>query len=409
MVSLYEELLSNLGKQASTSDTIKQGIQDLDTNELMVLANELAALTGDSDLAAMAKILPVYSSGSGNVEENIQTEQAIHNVDPNITAQEAEEPLVTGPGGEYNALSATASDEEEDTKKKEDEEDDAKEEDAKKKEDEEEDKEVSASEVLFNILKEGAALEDLIEVRASEMVEAMIKQAEDYEVARQIVDGAAQALDANPIKAYEYSEQMMDKVKTVAAKKDVPMSEAAQAVTAEVLTVAAGINSAGTDKVAYMSNLDELSVYASQLEHEYEKVAEAIGETAEAMIREQGMKMGLQEPKLFDFVSRSMDKVKTLAAQKNINLAQAAKEFLMGGTGSQFGYVEPTMPSPSVAPSPVKAPINSNQTQAPDQYFAQMAANADPQIADIATQKEAAVRDYVKELIKSAMVSGAYK
>ena len=401
MASLYEELLSNLGKQASTSDTIKQGIQDLDTNELMVLANELASLTGDNELASMARILPVYSSGSGNVEENIQTEQAIHNVDPNVLSLEVDEPLVTGPGGEYDALSATAADEE-----KEGDEEGEEEDEADKEKEEEGSKETSASEVLFNILKEGAALEDLIEVRASQMVEAMIKEAEDYEVARQIVDGAAQALDANPIKAYEYSEQMMDKVKTVAAKKDVPMSEAAQAVTSEVLTVAAGMHSGGVEKSSYTSNLNELNVYASQLEQEYEKVAEAIGETAEAMIREQGMKMGLQEPKLFDFVSRSMDKVKTLAAQKNINLAQAAQEFLMGGTGSQFGYVEPTMPSPSVAPSPVKAPINSNQTQSPDQYFAQMAANADPQIA---TQKEAAIREYVKGLIKSAMVSGAYK
>jgi hypothetical protein len=418
MASLYDELLAQLGKQASSSETVKQSIADLDTDEIMVLANELATLTNDPELAAMAKVLPVYASG-GNVDNQIAVEQAISNVKPGElpVINEESEPLVSGPGGEGDATDVVASDETARQEKiaedpEETEENKKKEDDSEKKEvpaDKDKDKgegeeeEVTATEVLYQILKEGAALEEMIEVRASEMLEDWVKLAEDYEVAREVVDAtAAQLSGGNAIKAHEYSEQMMDKVKTVAAAKDVPMSEAAQAVSGEVLNLAKKV--ASTQYNSYGSDLNKLAEYSLALEDEYEKVAEQIGETAEAIIREMGMKQGLTDPKLFEFVQRSMDTVKTHAAKNNINLAQAAQAFVAGATGSGVGYVEPIIPSPSQAPSPVKQPINSNQTQDPDKFVPQMVAGADPQALEAA--KEAEVKDYIKAMLKEAMLKG---
>ncbi len=432
MPSLYEELLSSLGKEASTStssDVIKESIESFNNEELITLANELAVLTGDKDLESMAKIIPVYSSGvpGGSIEQEIKTEQVIQNVDPVVGEIE---PLVTGPGGEGDATNVTASskssleekiaEEEEDKKEEEakeegkEEEEEAKEEKEDKEENKEEGEELTATEVLYSILKEGASIEELIEVRAAEMVQDLIKQAEDYEVAREIVDNTAQQLAPDPMKAYEYSEQLMDKVKTVAAAKDVPMSEAAQAVSGEVMRLAGGEQKAASSTSSTSSNysLDELESYAYTLEQEYEKLAEAIGETAEALIREQGIRQGLQDPKLFEYVSRAMEEVKTIAAKKNINLAQAAKEYLVGSTGSTSGYVEPTVLSPTQAPSPVKAPINSNVTQSPDKLFPQMVAPVDPQgvseaVEDVVPQlKQAEVRDYLKSILKEAITKG---
>ena len=100
-----------------------------------------------------------------------------------------------------------------------------------------------------------------------------------------------------------------------------------------------------------------------------------------------------------------MDAIKTLAAKRDLNLAQAAQAFLAGDTGSTTGVVEPTVPSPSQVPSPAKAPINSNQTQSPDALIPEMVAPADPQVAAAAEEeKKAELSAFIKSLVKEAML-----
>lgn len=430
MASLYDELLSQIGKEASSSETIKQGVEDLSTDELVVLANELASLTGDEELIQMAKILPVYSSGSGSpTDAEIEVEQKIQNIEPEDVPVESdqEDPIVPGPGGEGDAVDVVASREDtEDSGEEKIAEPRASEilhtilkEAAAQEEAQEKTAKPSATEVLYSILKEAAAqeaIDELVEKRAAEMVEALYKEAADAEEARNIVDEVAVALTNNPVKAYEYSEQMMDKAKTIAAAKDVSMATAAAAVGSKVLDMASkteGFQDEGAEeKGAYTAwdHLSKLAEVSSALESSYEKIAEEIGETAEAIIRAVGEQQGLTGPKLYDFVQRSMEEVKTLAAQNDINLARAAQLFIEGGAGSGAGYVEPTVPSPSVAPSPAKAPVNSNQTQDPDKYIPEMVAPADPQVVEENTEtKEAEVKEYIKNLLKEAMFKGLQK
>jgi hypothetical protein len=478
MASLYDELLANIGKTAST-DNVKQGIQSFSSDELIRLAEDLAVISKDKDLAEMAKLLPVYSANQ-SVEEKIDTEQIIQSVKP------SEAPIGDDNKDDIALMASTsaAGAEKLAGDKKEDEE----EEEKKKKDEEEEEEEVTATEALYAILKQGAALEEMIEVRASEMAYDMIKQAEDYEVARQITEEAAVALSDNPVKAHEYSEQMMDKARTVAAANDIPMSDAAAVVATKVVETAktAGLIQSDLNKEAAkietakgvinipdelmgkldMGNLDaagrealergklleminetkqhnlikklglggaaaaatagtgygvynainqkEASVldyfgtldkYATELESEYEKVAEAIMDAAESLVLEHGIQQGLSEPELFEYTRVSMDAIKTLAAKRDLNLAQAAQAFLAGDTGSTTGVVEPTVPSPSQVPSPAKAPINSNQTQSPDALIPEMVAPADPQVAAAAEEeKKAELSAFIKSLVKEAML-----
>ena len=67
MSTLYDELLANIRKTASTED-IKKGLQEFSNDELVILAEELATISKDPDIAAMAKILPVYNSAK-NVDK----------------------------------------------------------------------------------------------------------------------------------------------------------------------------------------------------------------------------------------------------------------------------------------------------------------------------------------------------
>ncbi len=477
MASLYDELLANIGKTAS-ADSVKQGIQSFSSDELIRLAEDLAVISKDKDLAEMAKLLPVYSANQ-SVEEKIDTEQIIQNVKTDVA-----------PVGDDNKddIALMASSDTPGTEKiAEDKEEEKKEEEKKEeKEEEKKDEEVTATEALYAILKQGAAVEELIEVRATELAYDMIKQAEDYEVARKITEEAAVALSDNPVKAYEYSEQMMDKARTVAAANDIPMSDAAAAVATKVVETAKtagllnpalskeaakittdggtinipdelvgkldmgnldaagrealeharlaemiketkqhnlikklglggaaaaatagagyGVYNAVTNKEAF-EYFDTLDKYATELESEYEKVAEAIMDAAEAMVLEYGMQQGLKEPELFEYIRVSMDAIKTLAAKRDLNLAQAAQAFLAGDTGSVTGVVEPTVPSPSQVPSPAKAPINSNQTQSPDALIPEMVAPADPQVMAIAEEeKKAELTAFIKSLVKEAML-----
>jgi len=485
MASLYDELLANIGKTAST-DSVKQGIQSFSSDELIRLAEDLAVISKDKDLAEMAKLLPVYSANQ-SVEEKIDTEQIIQSVKPGDApvGDDNKDDIAlmasTGTSGTEKTAGDKKEDEDEEEKKEKDEEEE-------KKEKDEEEEEVTATEALYTILKQGAALEEMIEVRASEMAYDMIKQAEDYEVARQITEEAAVALSDNPVKAHEYSEQMMDKARTVAAANDIPMSDAAAAVATKVVETAktAGLIGPDLNKEAAkietakgvinipdelmgkfdMGNLDaagrealergklleminetkqhnlikklglggaaaaatagtgygvynainqkEASVldyfgtldkYATELESEYEKVAEAIMDAAESLVLEHGIQQGLSEPELFEYTRVSMDAIKTLAAKRDLNLAQAAQAFLAGDTGSTTGVVEPTVPSPSQVPSPAKAPINSNQTQSPDALIPEMVAPADPQVAAAAEEeKKAELSAFIKSLVKEAML-----
>ena len=252
-MTLYDELLASLTKQASTDASIKQGVDSLGDNDLMILANELAALTGDEELANMAKILPVF--GSKQVDENIETEQLIANVDPVVAPKE--ETVEIQAANEEGTEKAEEKEEEAKEEAKEEEEEEAKEEEEVEEDAEEEEQEASAAEILYNILKEGAALEELIEIRASQMVEDMIKTAEDAEVARELTDACAVALTPDPIKAYEYSSQLMDKAKTVASTNNVTLSEAAEAVVADVATT---VKTAG-----FVPSIDMLDKQTSDL------------------------------------------------------------------------------------------------------------------------------------------------
>lgn len=419
MSTLYDELLANIRKTASTED-IKKGLQDFSNDELVILAEELSAISKDTDLASMAKILPVYNAEQ-KTEQVIETEQLIQNV-PNdvITKGEGDITVVAAEGEmkeeDREDIKAEIVKEVKDEVKEEiieEVKDEVKEE--VKEEIVEEDgpvMEATATEILTAILKEGAALEELIEVRAAEMVEQILKEAEDYEVARAVVEEAAGVLTDNPIKAHEYSEQMMDKARTVASAQDVPVSEAAAAVATQVVETAktAGLIEVTQEKSASAYSFSELSKISSVLEDEYEKVAEAIMDAAEAMVLEAGMAQGLQDAKLYEFVRQHLDAIKTLAAKRDINLAQAAEAYLSGDTGSVSGVVEPVAPSPSQAPSPAKAPINSNVTQNPDEYIAEMIAPADPSV--VTEEKKAALASFLKGLFKEALTesnSNIYK
>lgn len=379
MGTLYDELLASLTKQASsTEDTIKQGVADLDNNELLVLASELAELTGDSELAEMAKLLPVY--GSGQVDKDIQTEQVINNAEPEVKPEE--EVVVEAAEGDEDE---EKSGDDEDTKDEEEKEDDDTPAEEDKKDDEEEaeedGQEATAAETLYELLKEGAALEELIEIRAAQMVDALAKEAEDAEIARGILDQAATALSTNAMKAYEYSQLMMDKAKTVAGAKAVNLVDAAKSVAADVLTTAKAIvPGAGIlGKAASYDRLAELSKQATELEDSYEKLAEDINMIAEQTLVAAGEAQGLVGTALHDFVQKGLDNVRTLAAKKDINIAQAAQEFLAGETGAITGVEEPSVPSESVAPSPGKAQtINANVTQSPDQLIPAMIASIEP-------------------------------
>lgn len=386
MASLYDELLANIGKTAST-DNVKQGIQSFSSDELIRLAEDLAVISKDKDLAEMAKLLPVYSANQ-SVEEKIDTEQIIQSVKP------SEAPIGDDNKDDIALMASTSAAGAEKL--------------AGDKKEEEEEEEVTATEALYAILKQGAALEEMIEVRASEMAYDMIKQAEDYEVARQITEEAAVALSDNPVKAHEYSEQMMDKARTVAAANDIPMSDAAAVVATKVVETAktAGLIRPDLNKEAsVLDYFDTLDKYATELEFEYEKVAEAIMDAAESLVLEHGIQQGLSEPELFEYTRGSMDAIKTLAAKRDLNLAQAAQAFLAGDTGSTTGVVEPTVPSPSQVPSPAKAPINSNQTQSPDALIPEMVAPADPQVAAAAEEeKKAELSAFIKSLVKEAML-----
>lgn len=411
--TLYRELMSNIGKEAST-DFMKNGIEDLDNDQLIALAGELASLSGDEDLAEMARILPVYASGSpgGQSEHEINIEQKILNTNPDPIPEE--EPLVTGPGGEADAvINVTASANETDMEVE------------------------SATSILYQILKEGAELEEMVEKRAYEMANDMTKEATEFAVARELLDGVAARLAGTPQKALDYSNHMMEQARTVAAKTTVPIVDAAHAVASEVMAkvqgagsylgavpanpltrgeaianVGAGIgvgaiggNIYGSNKEAF-SVLDELAKESYAVENYYEKIAEAIGETAEALITQYGVSQGLADVKLFDFVQKEMLQVKTLAAKQGTNLAQAAQAYLAGIRGTVTGSLEPIVPSPSQMPSAVKAPINSNQTQSPDAVFPQMLANVDPQAVALGAQvKAAAMDEMVKNLLKEAMLA----
>ena len=413
MPSLYEELLSNISKTASTAPSVKKEVNDLSTDELIILANELAGLTGDTDLAEMAKILPVYASGSKDqtTEGQITTEQTIKNSDPVV---EPHEDIKDDSNEEVVAEENTPEKEvtgdkksEEDNKEKDDKEKDDKKDDAKKCDDPENcENTKSATETLYQILKEGAAFEELIEIRASQMVDALLKEAEEAEIARQITDETANQLTPNPMKAYEYSQQMMEKAKTVSAESTVPLSEAAAAVAKDVLTTVGKTPEVAAPVAKEASTVDRLGYLAksaADIESAYEKIAQEVGEIAETVIMQAGLKQGLEGADLHEFIQKNMEGVKTLAAKKNINLAQAAQEFLAGEKGSISGVNEPIVPSPSQVPSPAKAPINSNQTQQPDQYFEQMVAPADPSLQSDSAQKQAAVEEYVKSILKEAI------
>jgi len=754
MASLYDELLANIGKTASV-DNVKQGIQNFSSDELIRLAEDLATISKDKDLAEMAKLLPVYSANQ-RTDDQIETEQIIHGIDSSdaYTADADKDNMVLASYEEIkdkikSKVSAKLEDDIEDVV--EDAVDDAVDEAVDAATDE--GVEVSASETLYALLKEGAAFEDMIETRAAEMAYEIIKQAEDYEVAREIVEEASEVLTDNPAKAHEYSEQMMEKVRTVAATNDIPMSDAAAAVTSKVIDtaedngliegdegedmedivgaiqaqayedayndllkeagvgtslksgystvkgvagkgvgkvrdgavfvkdkaaagiggarrfvvdhkgqlvpvaagvggvglgaggyalydhlseatpeeiyvaayeeayndllkeagvgtaikpgystvkgvagkgvgkikgaavsgagkikgvavsgsgkvrdgavfvkdkaaagiggakrfvvdhkgqlvpVAAGVGGVGLgaggyalydhlseatpeeiyvaayeeayndllkeagvgtaikqgystvkgvagrgvgkvrdgavfvkDKAAagiggakrfvvdhkgqlvpvaagvggvglgaggyalydhlseatpeeiYVAAYEEaytglqkkastynyfdgMSKYASELEYAYEKLAEEVMDAAEALVRQHGEQMGLNSSELYEYVRVSMDDIKTLAAKRDMNLAEAAQAYLTGDTGSEVGIVEETFPSPSEAPSVFKAPINSNQTQRPDEYIPQMAAPADPDVAAMIGEgeKEAYLQEYVKQLVKEAM------
>lgn len=418
MSSLYDQLLANIGKTAS-ADNIKKGLQDFSNEDLIILAEELAVMGKDADLANMAKILPVYGDNQ-KTDAQIETEQIIQNV-PTVVGEVADETknemtmLASKENRHTEKLAEDSEEDKEEDKKEEKEEDKEDKEEEKKDEEKEEEKksqeeasgmEVTATEQLMAILKEGAALEELIELRAAAMVEDLLKQAEDYEIARAVVDQAADQLTDNPMKAHEYSEQMMDKARTVAAAKDIPMSEAAQAVAETVVETAktAGLIDVSMSKNAF-SYLSELDKYAAELEAAYEKIAEEIGDAAEAMLVENGMKMGLQDPQLHEYVRRGMEEIRTLAAKRDINLAQAAQAYLAGDTGSVSGIVEPTSPAPSQAPSPAKTPINSNQTQSPDEHIVEMVAPADPSVMAAAETKEAADKEDFKAILKEALTS----
>jgi len=518
--TLYEELLEGFTKEASTADYARE-FDGLDNAMLSKLAGELAAATGDSQLAEMAKVLPVYASGA--VDKDIETQKAIANAAPTVPNS------VTGGVAEETTKLAAEDDKEDEKedkkpaflKKKEDDKKDDKEDD--KEDDSEDDKEdeKSAAETLYEILKEGAALEELIEIRAAQMVEDMIKQAAEMDAAEAITDAAGASMASDPMQAYEYSKQMLEKAKTVAAQNDCGIAEAASAVVGEVSKLAglmgdreviastdeevedetvyvsdegieltasevtellkeavyaksllAGAKTVGknilTDvgnvprnignaaannkyfktlkdaekatKKAYPGDIgtqtyelgratqgargvydasvkpiklktdvgavvaakekevawnklnaipsknaesDEMSLeilaeYANELEEAYEKVAASIVEMAEQKLVAAGAGKGLVGAQLHDFVERAMENVKTLGAKKNINLAQAASEYLGGVTGSITG-VEVTEPSQSVSPSPaVAAVINANVTQSPDQAITQMVASVEP-------------------------------
>ena len=532
MASLYDELLANIGKTASV-DNVKQGIQNFSSDELIRLAEDLATISKDKDLAEMAKLLPVYSANQ-RTDDQIETEQIIHGIDSSdaYTADADKDNMVLASYEEIkdkikSKVSAKLEDDIEDVV--EDAVDDAVDEAVDAATDE--GVEVSASETLYALLKEGAAFEDMIETRAAEMAYEIIKQAEDYEVAREIVEEASEVLTDNPAKAHEYSEQMMEKVRTVAATNDIPMSDAAAAVTSKVIDtaedngliegdegedmedivgaiqaqayedayndllkeagvgtslksgystvkgvagkgvgkvrdgavfvkdkaaagiggarrfvvdhkgqlvpVAAGVGGVGlgaggyalydhlseaTPEEIYVAAYEEaytglqkkastynyfdgMSKYASELEYAYEKLAEEVMDAAEALVRQHGEQMGLNSSELYEYVRVSMDDIKTLAAKRDMNLAEAAQAYLTGDTGSEVGIVEETFPSPSEAPSVFKAPINSNQTQRPDEYIPQMAAPADPDVAAMIGEgeKEAYLQEYVKQLVKEAM------
>ena len=62
--SFYDDLIADITKQASAPEDVSKKVNDMDTNELVRLATELAGLTGDEDLARMAQILPVYASSA---------------------------------------------------------------------------------------------------------------------------------------------------------------------------------------------------------------------------------------------------------------------------------------------------------------------------------------------------------
>lgn len=637
MASLYDELLANIGKTASV-DNVKQGIQNFSSDELIRLAEDLATISKDKDLAEMAKLLPVYSANQ-RTDDQIETEQIIHGIDSSdaYTADADKDNMVLASYEEIkdkikSKVSARMEDDIEDVV--EDAVDDAVDEAVDAATDE--GVEVSASETLYALLKEGAAFEDMIETRAAEMAYEIIKQAEDYEVAREIVEEASEVLTDNPAKAHEYSEQMMEKVRTVAATNDIPMSDAAAAVTSKVIGAAedngliegdegedmedivdaiqarayedayndlykqaspadvgsvakavwskgrpkkspqrylsksparekaiqadtrkkvgiasgaaavgagtagfavgratgnkntrtltpndinaiyanayeeaydsimkeagvlsgikgvaqgaksyvgthinaakgimptgyslspaqqaalvrdarkrlavAGVGTAGAlgaggyavnklvggndiedltpdelaaldviyanayeeaytglqKKASTYNYFDGMSKYASELEYAYEKLAEEVMDAAESLVRQHGEQMGLNSSELYEYVRVSMDDIKTLAAKRDMNLAEAAQAYLTGDTGSEVGIVEETFPSPSEAPSVFKAPINSNQTQRPDEYIPQMAAPADPDVAAMIGEgeKEAYLQEYVKQLVKEAM------
>ena len=62
MASLYDELLANIGKTAST-DSVKQGIQSFSSDELIRLAEDLAVIVKirSAEMAKLLQFIPLIS------------------------------------------------------------------------------------------------------------------------------------------------------------------------------------------------------------------------------------------------------------------------------------------------------------------------------------------------------------
>jgi len=424
MANLYDEIMSfgGLGKLASAKNedqvsAVKLALEECSDEELVRLANELSGLAsgGMGDLEAMTLQSPSYLEAPGNAIQSEEQLEALEDGDPTTggdpDVNEANAPvdqpfgqdaIVDGIGGEGDATDGLHT----------------------RASEHELGKEVlaeadrmgitkTATETLLDILKEGAALEQLIETRAYEYAEAMFKEAEDLDMARAIIDQAVAGAGIAGTEAHEVSCKAMEHAKTEAAKANIPVAQAAHAIAGNVIAI--GKVASADEDIDDAQALVTLASYASQIEAEYEKIAEASVAAAQNVLIAAGQGQGLSDSHLYEFVAKGMEQVKTHSAQTGKSIPETALDVVSGaasaGVTAAPGYDGGIAPSQAVAGIQVKAPINSNITQSPEKMFAQM--TGDPQaVAEDVVMTAPAIaapiktaQEELKDIIKEAMLA----
>jgi cobalamin biosynthesis protein CobT len=213
--SFYDQIVSGAlnvtEKMASTDKDVEKVLKSLADDQIEALAEEIGAITKHAETeTAEEKATNNASNQEGQAEKDLK--------------QEADTPTTDGTESE-DAQKQKAESEANHEVKEEEAHEDAKKEEAKsptpadsRKDDSQ--YEISASELLENILKEGAAqeeIQEIIETKAFEMAEGILKEANFG------IEGFVKSRIANP----QVAEKIIEKAKKLAAVTGKPILQIA--------------------------------------------------------------------------------------------------------------------------------------------------------------------------------------